>query len=205
VVKLGGSLGGSDALRAWLDLLADAPGPPRVVVPGGGIFADAVRDAQVRWRFDDRTAHRLAILAMRQTGLLLAALAPRLRPSGTDDVAEAAAAYGTAVWLLDEGIADDPALPASWSVTSDSIALWLGARLRAERVVLVKSAKLPVGSAGAASLAAAGIVDAAFPMFAGSFAGEIVLLHRDDTTGFRALLAGTPAGCPVVVDAAAPR
>jgi aspartokinase-like uncharacterized kinase len=48
VVKLGGSLHDAAELGGWLAALAEAPGPARVVVPGGGPFADAVRAAQER-------------------------------------------------------------------------------------------------------------------------------------------------------------
>ena len=37
-------------------------------------------------------------------------------------------------------------LPASWDVTSDSIALWLARKLKAERLYLVKAAEPPYGS-----------------------------------------------------------
>ena len=77
-VKLGGSLLEAAELRPWLAALAVLPGAPRVVVPGGGPFADTVRDAQARLGFHDLAAHRMAILAMQQYGLMLQALEPRL-------------------------------------------------------------------------------------------------------------------------------
>ncbi len=46
VVKLGGSLHDSPALRDRLAELATLPGPGRIVVPGGGPFADLVRRLQ---------------------------------------------------------------------------------------------------------------------------------------------------------------
>ena len=63
VVKLGGSFAGSVELPAWLDALARCAGRV-VVVPGGGPFAEAVRAAQPKMRFDDHAAHRMAVLAM---------------------------------------------------------------------------------------------------------------------------------------------
>ena len=51
VVKLGGSLYDSRHLPCWLDALSKTGA---IVVPGGGGFADRVRQAQVRWRFGDK-------------------------------------------------------------------------------------------------------------------------------------------------------
>jgi aspartokinase-like uncharacterized kinase len=176
VVKLGGSLHGApDALAAWLRALAEAPGPPRVVVPGGGPFADAVRRLQVGLGFDDLAAHRMAILAMQQAGLHLHALEPRLALAETD--AELRAARG-AVWLPWRLAGLEPSLAASWDVTSDSIACWLAARLGAGTLALVKSAGLPTGEASAAALARAGLVDPAFPAAVAAFEGRVLLLGR---------------------------
>src|SRR4051812_27734550 len=78
IVKLGGSLAHDARLPRWLQMLAELGGGRVVVVPGGAAFADAVRAAQQHWRFDDLTAHNMAVLAMAQTAHLLHALEPRL-------------------------------------------------------------------------------------------------------------------------------
>lgn len=175
VVKLGGSLLGAPALRRWLDLLARSAGP-LAIVPGGGPFADAVRRLQPRLGFGDLAAHRMAILAMQQNALRLHELEPRLR------LAETEAELGTASpclwlpWRLAGRAAD---LPASWDVTSDSLAAWLAARLGARALLLVKSGRVPEGKRSAAELAGAGLVDPAFPSLARGFAGDILVVHRD--------------------------
>ena len=81
VVKLGGSLFDAPALRQRLAELATLPGPARIVVPGGGPFADAVRALQPALAVGDLVAHRMAILAMQQFGLALQAIEPRLELS----------------------------------------------------------------------------------------------------------------------------
>ena len=68
--------------------------------------------------------------------------------------------------------AGHPDIPETWGVTSDSLALWLAARIRAPRCVLVKSADAPPGR-DAAALARLGLVDTAFPAFAARYAGTI--------------------------------
>ena len=66
VVKVGGSLAETGRLKLVLPILA-ASKRPLVIVPGGGAFANKVRDLQNAIRFDDASAHRLAMLAMQST------------------------------------------------------------------------------------------------------------------------------------------
>ncbi|WP_162913261.1 hypothetical protein [Rhodospirillaceae bacterium SYSU D60014] len=164
VVKLGGSLAESADLRTWLDILAGGAGGV-VLVPGGGPFADQVRKTQQHWAFDDGTAHRLALLAMEQYGLMLAALHPALRPAGSRmEIARIRRASRIPVWMPTRMALGRPEIPESWNVTSDSLAAWLAGRLRARRVVLIKSVE-PPQSATAADLARRGIVDPLLPDF----------------------------------------
>ncbi len=175
IVKLGGSLWASPQLRAWLAAIAAAP-VPRLVVPGGGPFADSIRALQPRLGFDDRTAHGLAILAMQQYGLFLAELEPRLCSVESPAEITAAAARGrSALWSPWAMIGRDPTIEASWRVTSDSLALLLAIRLGVEELLLVKLAALPTGPVDLEELARTGILDAAFPELARGFGGSIRL------------------------------
>ena len=83
VVKIGGSLAGSPALSAWLGVLSHCRNPGIVIVPGGGPFADEVRKAQWVSGFDDGLAHRMALLAMEQYGLMLSGLSQDLHPASS--------------------------------------------------------------------------------------------------------------------------
>ena len=173
IVKLGGSLAGSDELNAWLDTLISA-NRPIVLVPGGGPFADRVREAQAQLGFDDSAAHHLAILAMEQFGRALAGLRPTLQPADSTSAIEAALRRGRLpVWMPARMTIGRAEIPESWAVTSDSLALWLAARLGARHVLLVKSARPPDGSLTADGLAATGFVDAAFPGFLASYGGIV--------------------------------
>ena len=67
VVKLGGSTASSAEMDMWISALAGST-LPLVIVPGGGPFADQVREAQTRLAFSDMAAHAMAILAMDQFG-----------------------------------------------------------------------------------------------------------------------------------------
>ncbi|CAL1241291.1 amino acid kinase [Candidatus Methylocalor cossyra] len=179
VVKLGGSLAESEVLSRWLDALAETT---VVIVPGGGVFADGVRAAQARFGFDDRTAHAMAILAMRQYALMMAGFCPHLTLAADLGRLSAAArkAERAVLWLPDPKAVDEREVPASWEVTSDSIAAWLARRLRAERLLLVKAAPIAFRGAEFERLGSAGTVDAAFAAFAAKARFETWLCRRED-------------------------
>jgi 5-(aminomethyl)-3-furanmethanol phosphate kinase len=139
-VKIGGGLcreAGDDALRALCGTLGElGERHPLLVVPGGADFADAVRDADRRFRLSAATSHRMAILGMEQFGWLLSELIPRAVRC-TDLARARSLAPGMTAVLLPAGLPLD-ALPASWQVTADSIAAWVADQVGAGRLVLVK-------------------------------------------------------------------
>lgn len=173
VVKLGGSLvADRNRLRAWLGHLAQGGAGACVVVPGGGPFADAVRQAQGALAFDEALAHRLALDAMGHMAEVFRALEPRLTVARDPDAALAGGKIP--VWDPATLRGGHPEIPESWAVTSDSLAVWLATQLHAPRCLLVKSADGPPG-ATPSDLARLGLVDAAFPNFAAAYPGEIVI------------------------------
>lgn len=184
VTKFGGSLLGSREREA---LLAAAARAGAVVVAGGGPFADAVRTEQRRLGLSDRAAHAMAILAMEQTARALADIKPSLVPCADFAAFEAARVAGRAALWLPSAMAIAAPLPASWDVTSDSLALWLAIELGAERLVLLKSAPAPRG--GAAAWADQGFVDPAFPGLAAKFSGAIEVVGPATGAALEAALA----------------
>jgi 5-(aminomethyl)-3-furanmethanol phosphate kinase len=142
VVKIGGGLAreaGDGALRASCRAIGDAGARhPLLVVPGGGAFADAVRDHDSRFALRPATSHRMAILAMEQFGWLLSDLIPGAVRCADLAGARAATAGGHTAILLPAAVTAGDQLPASWAVTSDSIAAWVAGAWQAARLVLVK-------------------------------------------------------------------
>jgi aspartokinase-like uncharacterized kinase len=175
--------------------VATVRGPPRILVPGGGPFADAVRAAQADMGFHDLAAHRMAILAMQQYGLALQAKEPRLVLAETEAQLRAVPAGRGAVWLPWLLAGCDDAIEASWEITSDSLALWLACRLRAPLLLLIKSVQLEAEETAAKDLAAQGVIDTAFPRLLPGFGGTVRVLHRSDSSLLAAALGGIPAGC----------
>ena len=140
VVKIGGSLLGHP--ETLDEVLAVVAGLPRtlLIVPGGGGFADAVREADRRAGLGDDAAHWMAVLAMDQYAEAIVTKLPQARRVETLAGTHAALAAGhvpvlaPSRWLRSA----DP-LPHSWDVTSDSIAAWVTGQAGASRLVLVKA------------------------------------------------------------------
>jgi aspartokinase-like uncharacterized kinase len=203
VIKLGGSLAGSPRLKRWLAVLGGAGGAA-IIVPGGGPFADEVRAAQQRSRFDDSTAHHMALLAMEQYGRMLAGLHPGLQPAASRRaIARVHRAGSAAVWMPTRMVLDEPWIPASWNITSDSLAAWLAGQVAADRLVLVKSVALAGKIISATALADRGIVDPAFPNYVIDSAREVWCVDdarvADMAQAFRT---GTGPGTRIVPTAA---
>src|SRR5437667_10192160 len=134
VVKVGGGLlGTAGAFQLVIEALtAFRRGRRLAVLPGGGPFAEAVRQMFKRIKIGEDAAHWMAVLGMDQYAHALAA---RLREAtlvdGNGGISAAIHAGRLPVlapyrWLR----AADP-LPHSWEGTSDTIPAWLAGELRA--------------------------------------------------------------------------
>jgi aspartokinase-like uncharacterized kinase len=143
VIKLGGSLLGAPELARWLEILVEYSDGKVVIVPGGGLFANSVREAQQISNASDEVAHRLALLAMDQFGILLAGLNSGLVTASSElELAERGWQHRGIVWLPSKMALADSSIPQNWQVTSDSLSAWLANKLGAEQLILVKSKSL---------------------------------------------------------------
>lgn len=116
VLKLGGSLikQGPElllSLKSW----AKNKKIQLLVVPGGGPFADRIRDMEKTAGFDDDTSHWLAILSMEQYGIYLR------EKTKIDTTATLVPFEGVRILLPYRLLTDNDDLPHSWEVTSDTI------------------------------------------------------------------------------------
>ncbi len=154
VVKVGGSLlAFGEQFQPVLDAIgAAAMTRTLLVVPGGGPFADTVRDVDKRFGLGDDAAHWMAALAMDQYAHLVATRLVRgVVVVGTREMSVALDAQRVPVLAPSRWLREADPLPHSWDVTSDSIAAWVAGQVGAKSLVLVK----PPG-------AASGVVDAYF-------------------------------------------
>ena len=145
VIKVGGSLQkGKNLSDLCKHLGRIAKQYKTIIVPGGGIFADTVRECAYNFNLDQKTSHWIAILAMNQYGYLLSSLIPRsICTDNIDEVKNRADKFQPAVFLPYLLLKDKDPLPHCWDVTSDSIAAWITGYIGGKKLVLIKSKNLP--------------------------------------------------------------
>jgi dihydroneopterin aldolase len=190
VVKVGGSIAETDRLADVLAKIAKAKRPV-VVVAGGGAFVDKVRDLQHALKFDNATAHRLAMLGMHQMAESFVTTNDRFQIADSlDGIADVQNAGAIPVWVPLPSLERDATIPADWSVTSDGIAARLAELLGGAPLVLLKSCDIPV-TQSASILAIAGIVDATFPVIVTRADLTWHVFGPADDSAFEALLAAS--------------
>jgi 5-(aminomethyl)-3-furanmethanol phosphate kinase len=175
VVKIGGGLlARRETFTAVLaEIAAASEDNPLLIVPGGGPFADAVREIDRRHGLTDDAAHWMAVLAMDQYAHAIASRLPNGKIVARPDEIEAALAGGQIPVLAPyQWMRDADPLPHSWDVTSDSISVWVATQVGAARLVLVK----PPGASGPS------VVDRSFDdLRPAHIRTEIVAADRLDT------------------------
>jgi aspartokinase-like uncharacterized kinase len=176
VIKVGGSLFNwpdfPGRMSDFLDTCKVADRNGRIVlIAGGGPAADVVRELDRVHELGDPTAHRLALYAMDLTAVMLAELLPATTAVQSLEAMTAAWSTGVIPVLAPRSILEqsersgENSLPASWDVTSDSIAAWVASQMAADRLILVKSAPLPADT-DRRRAAQLGLVDRMFPIVA---------------------------------------
>ncbi len=140
VVKVGGSLAmyPQSLLTLCKKLGMLAKKQQLILVPGGGEFADTIRVVDKRFNLTCATSHKMAILAMDQYGLMLSDLLPESElVSEFQEVEKIFDSGGIPLFLPSRHFFIADPLENSWGVTSDSIALYVAAQLKASKLLLV--------------------------------------------------------------------
>jgi len=126
VIKVGGSL--LDYANQIMTLLKEYD---VVVVPGGGIFADTVRNVYNSQSLSEKAAHEMAIMAMNQYGRVLSDI------SGIETMETPSDIHTPSIFLPYHFIINNDTLKPSWNVTSDTIACLLADEMGAERFIIL--------------------------------------------------------------------
>jgi aspartokinase-like uncharacterized kinase len=141
VVKIGGSLAAHpNALRILCTKVGEIAKKHRLlIVPGGGIFADVVRETEKRFQTSAYVSHKMAVLGMEQFGLLLSELiGDAITIASLEKSKDYWKSESTPVFLPSKMMFREEPLEASWDVTSDSIAAFVACRVNADAVILAK-------------------------------------------------------------------
>jgi aspartokinase-like uncharacterized kinase len=110
-----------------------------IIVPGGGMFADVIRDSDKRFNLSSQVSHRMAILGMDQFGMLLAQITPNsIATHSLSDAKQLSETKAVPIFLPSRLMLRENPLENSWDVTSDSIAAYISNRLKAPKLVLIK-------------------------------------------------------------------
>lgn len=110
-----------------------------IIVPGGDGFADLVRNYYRVFNLSEDSAHWMAILAMDQYGFLLSNLIPNSRlVNDLNSIEEILILRFIPIVLSYKILHEHDALPHSWSVTSDSISLYMARLMNADKLILLK-------------------------------------------------------------------
>jgi aspartokinase-like uncharacterized kinase len=116
-----------------------------LIVPGGGPFANAVREVDERVGLSDDAAHWMAVLGIDQYAQLLASrLDLAVLVDGAEAIGRALNSAHLPVLAPSSWLRSADPLPHSWEVTSDSIAAWVAGEVGAQQLVLIK----PPGAVG---------------------------------------------------------
>lgn len=155
MIKVGGSLFDLPDLAVRLGrLLRQLRGRRKCLVAGGGASANVVRELQRVHELSDPASHRIALESMRVGESFLCEIIPAaVLTASAADIKAAWQDGSTCVVQASTFLTTAPAsnispLAQDWSVTSDSIAAWVGTVLAASELLLVKSTPPPATLVG---------------------------------------------------------
>ena len=188
-IKIGGSLYDSQNLIKWLLAIDEYSARNIVIIPGGGPFADQVRQADEMHHLDQIHAHNMAVMSMQQYGTLLASLCPNMiLANTTDKIHMAWQKSKTAIWEPYEMLRDECELDRSWDITSDSFSIWLANKLELKNLLLVKSSDDVLKEKNIERLSDKNCIDPYFCHYVNLSNINVHVLHKSELSEFKNIL-----------------
>jgi len=136
VIKIGGSWIKSSNLKKLILLTSSFFKEKFVIVPGGGIFADSVREAS-KYNVSERTGHFLALKATEMFGHLIKSMNSNLHLTAKlDNFRE------KNLWMPSKKLKNEIEFEKNWESTSDSVASWLYSNTASSGLIYIKSLSL---------------------------------------------------------------
>lgn len=146
ILKLGGSLihhqSGKILDRLGKMISELALNFPLLIVPGGGPFADTIRQHDRQLKLSEETCHFMALSAMDEYAFLLRDFIPgSILRDLSDPQSHISRTAAPQILLCSRFLRQIPSdiIPRSWEVTSDSIAAYLAGQMNAAMLVMLKS------------------------------------------------------------------
>jgi aspartokinase-like uncharacterized kinase len=143
VLKLGGSLAKDKKILFGLcseieNLSNDFS---MLVVPGGGVFADLVRDYDEKFKLSPEASHKMAVLAMDQVGFMISQFFKNyVFIDDLNDLNKFKNLDKVKIFIPSGFLFELPEseLEHSWDVTSDSISAYVADKINAGKLILLK-------------------------------------------------------------------
>lgn len=108
-------------------------------MPGGGAFADKVREYYAEYAFSDTAAHKMAIISEDMVGILIGEyLKNGILTDNLNKIQQILKQSKIPIFLPSKTLLKLDELPHTWDITSDSIAVYLANKLKISTVILVK-------------------------------------------------------------------
>ena len=142
-IKIGGSLLDNNKLSYFLKLVVQQK-KKCVLIPGGGVFADTVRQQQQKLKFDDLTAHNLSVLSMLKVGHILKSKISKYCEiiKNTSQLSHSKKC-NVFIWNPEQEIYNEKNIHTNWKMTSDTIALKVSKKINSNVLIIVKSCEIP--------------------------------------------------------------
>lgn len=142
IIKLGGSL--TKDKKILEDLCMEIENLSKnfdiLIVPGGGEFADLVRNYDEKFKLTKEISHKMAILAMDQVGFLISGfLKNYVFIDDLDELKNYKTKNKVKIFIPSKFLFEVPEseLNPSWDITSDSISAYTAKKLGAEKLIIL--------------------------------------------------------------------
>ena len=139
LIKIGGSLTYSakhllDSLKSFCN---ENTGKYKIIiVPGGGEFANVVRDLNQKTELNDDASHKLATLCTDLTGIYFSEISNIRTVDNLYDAKSILKKEDIVILLPSKIVLSNDELPHSWDITSDSIAVYIAKLLNLSNVII---------------------------------------------------------------------
>ena len=108
-----------------------------IIIPGGGSYANFIRKLDAKLEIGDELSHWMAIFAMNCNGIMICQKYNEIRC--ISDISELKKSNKTiSIFLPFDFLYQSDKLPHNWSVTSDSIAIYIASILELNQCFLIK-------------------------------------------------------------------
>ena len=139
IIKIGGSWIKNANLIKLIKLLVNLDNQKFIIVPGGGIFADSVREASKLNFLSEDQSHFLALKSTEIFGYMIKSLENRIH------ITEKINSFKEKnLWLPSKILKNERNFKKNWESTSDSVATWLYSNISSKGLIFIKSISLGI-------------------------------------------------------------